>query len=1027
MKQPAGSPATPFTRASLAAFTLGAASILFLGSTGSTIAAVTPVFTDATLDALIGSATPGASDVSQGDVLYKLSFLESLKSGSTSAPGNPAATPVDIPVWLNGIVPYTFAASVTDTQKAQFLAAAAEWSAVADITFVARTAQANFIEVRAGDLNQSHLGRQNGKQVLSLFNWDHKFIIVHQLGHALGLCHEDQRSDRDTFVSIITANIQPGKSGAFAKGNTANLGTAYDYDSLMHQGRAAYSANGLDTIVPNESNAAKIDTIGQTSYLSTGDVAGIQELYGVKSTGAISNLSSLSLSLSRGINSIITQKDGKIIVAGQFTAGGSSGTGKNHIFRVNEDGTTDSSFAPAVNSSFAPNGGIASAVVLPDDRIAITGGFLTINTVAKPFAAILNTDGTLDTDFSAASTPAAGNTTDPLPRVQAAQTDGKILVAYSKPGAEVTLRRLTTVNTAVSPAASNSGIADTAFAGPVFKLTGDSTAASVDAVLIQPDGKILVAGSFTSVEITTTTVVPGVSPAPDTTTSTTATTPCNGLIRLLSTGAVDTTFQPPALFGARCLALQPDGKILVGTAAGTDAIAPGITRIGTDGSIDATFEAAIAGTDAGLTGINLQADGKIIITGIFNTVNGTARAFAARLGSNGGLDASFAPSVDGAIRSASLKADGSLLFGSYGSLSARIANDPATSQLYPTAIRGTDNSGVIRWNPGGASPEARDVTFSVSLDDGTSWVDLGSATHGEDGWEISGLDIPRTGILRVNASKLGSSAHAGGEGGPLTEIANKYILDGAPALVVKKNGGGNLTNTDIVSIGSAGLGTSASATFTLQNSGLDGLTDIALSLSGKDASEFSVTKSPGTTLDGGASTTFTITFKPSSAKAKTANLRIASNDPLNAPFSLALTGTGTPVPEIAVEQPVKKDLIDGKAEVAFARTLVGRAGSAKTFTIRNLGGAPLKNIAINKTGNNTKDFIILASKKSTILPGEKLTFRVIFKPTAQGDRTAAIRIASNDADESPFDIKLSGRGAKGGHKQDDGKKKSAGE
>jgi thiol-disulfide isomerase/thioredoxin len=113
-------------------------------------------------------------------------------------------------------------------------------------------------------------------------------------------------------------------------------------------------------------------------------------------------------------------------------------------------------------------------------------------------------------------------------------------------------------------------------------------------------------------------------------------------------------------------------------------------------------------------------------------------------------------------------------------------------------------------------------------------------------------------------------------------------------------------------------------------------------------------------------------------------------------------------PEIIVEQPKGSGLEDGTANKFFGTSKVGSRGTVRTFTIRNSGDAPLTGLAITKTGLNTKDFIVTAPVVSTLSPGETTSFKVTFKPTATGTRKAAIRLKSNDSDENPFDIKLTG-------------------
>lgn len=126
-------------------------------------------------------------------------------------------------------------------------------------------------------------------------------------------------------------------------------------------------------------------------------------------------------------------------------------------------------------------------------------------------------------------------------------------------------------------------------------------------------------------------------------------------------------------------------------------------------------------------------------------------------------------------------------------------------------------------------------------------------------------------------------------------------------------------------------------------------------------------------------------------------------------ISLDLVGVSAQ-PDITVQQPVGSNLTDGSAKKSFGTVVVGKTGTAKTFTVGNSGFADLKNLAITKDGANAADFTVGVPAKTTLKPGEKTTFKVTFKPKAKGVRNAAVHLKSNDADENPFDIKLAGAG-----------------
>ena len=115
------------------------------------------------------------------------------------------------------------------------------------------------------------------------------------------------------------------------------------------------------------------------------------------------------------------------------------------------------------------------------------------------------------------------------------------------------------------------------------------------------------------------------------------------------------------------------------------------------------------------------------------------------------------------------------------------------------------------------------------------------------------------------------------------------------------------------------------------------------------------------------------------------------------------------VPEIEVEQPSGNGLFDGSAAVEFAGAAIG-GSSVRMFTIRNSGTAALAGLSISRSGAHTSNFTVSTLSSSTLAAGASLTFTVTFVPSAAGPRTAALRIASNDTDENPFDIALTGAG-----------------
>ena len=243
----------------------------------------------------------------------------------------------------------------------------------------------------------------------------------------------------------------------------------------------------------------------------------------------------------------------------------------------------------------------------------------------------------------------------------------------------------------------------------------------------------------------------------------------------------------------------------------------------------------------------------------------------------------------------------------------------------------------------------------------------------------------------------------------------------SPEIAIQRAGGGDMTDgSSSVNFASTKVGNPASAkTFTIRNLGNANLTGLALSMSGSHSSDFIASGLSKTTLAPGASTTFSINFKPTATGSRNATLRVASNDANESSFDISLRGTGTSTPivtspEIAIQRAGGGNLTDGSSSANFASTKVGNPSSAQTFTIRNLGNANLTGLALSKNGAHSADFTVSGLAKTTLAPGASTTFSVNFTPTATGARSAALLVASNDANENPFNISLGGTGTDSG-------------
>lgn len=625
------------------------------------------------------------------------------------------------------------------------------------------------------------------------------------------------------------------------------------------------------------------------------------------------------------IYSVVVQSDGKVLLGGSFTTIG--GTARNRIARLNADGTLDTGFDPNANSF------VSSLALQPDGKVVLGGIFTTMGGSVRNNIARVNADGTLDTGFD----PNANSYVNAV----ALQADGKVLLI----GNFTTLQP----NGAASPTTRNR-IARVNVDGTLDAGFDPNANLQPYCLVVQPDGKVLLGGVFTTVG--------GIAR--------------NRIARVNSNGTLDSSFDPNANAFVSSLAVQADGKVLFGggfttlqpNGAGAATTRNRVARVNADGTLDAGFN---PNANVTVNGVALQADGKVLVGGYFTTLQ---------------PNLAVAPVSQNYF--------------------ARLVNDPATQSLtIPSVNR-------VQWLRGGSSPETLSVSFELSLDGGTNYTLLGSGTRSIGGWELTGLALPAAGQIRARARTSGG--YLSGSGG-LVETVTPFSGLPVPDIAVSgnsiniSNGDNSPSTIDHTNLGSVNvIGGAVTRTFTISNSGAAFLMPSSVLISGAHAADFTVIAQPDALVAPGNTTTLQITFDAINSGTRNAIVTIPNNDFDETPFTFSIRGTGIgPTPGDV--DPLNAGIVGGAQPVVLSSAVQpdGKVIIGGRFT--SVFGVPRNNVArLNADGtldfgfdpnaNDSVDCIGVQADGKVLLGG---TYTAL-QPNGAGAPTTRNRIARVNAD-----------------------------